>query len=76
VNGKSVHREEYGITKGTFWSPDGDLLAFYRMDESMVTPYYVEDISTTPSTFKKFRYPMAGTDQSSGNAWRVRHAHR
>jgi len=60
VNGKSVHREEYGITKGTFWSPDGDLLAFYRMDESMVTPYYVEDISTTPSTFKKFRYPMAG----------------
>ncbi len=60
VNGKSVHREEYGITKGTFWSPDGNLLAFYRMDESMVTPYYVEDITTTPSTFKKFRYPMAG----------------
>src|SRR5690606_30374847 len=30
------------------------------MDETMVTPYYVEDISTTPSTFKKFRYPMAG----------------
>ena len=60
VNGKSVHREEYGITKGTFWSPDGNLLAFYRMDETMVTPYYVEDITTTPSTFKKFRYPMAG----------------
>lgn len=60
VNGKSVHREEYGITKGTFWSPDGKLLAFYRMDETMVTPYYVEDITTTPSTFKKFRYPMAG----------------
>ncbi|MBK9422401.1 MAG: DPP IV N-terminal domain-containing protein [Flavobacteriales bacterium] len=60
VNGKSVHREEYGITKGTFWSPDGNLLAFYRMDESMVSPYYVEDISTMPSTFKKFRYPMAG----------------
>lgn len=60
VNGKSVHREEYGISKGTFWSPDGRLLAFYRMDETMVEPYYVEDISTTPSTFKKFRYPMAG----------------
>lgn len=60
VNGKSVHREEYGITKGTFWSPDGSKLAFYRMDETMVTPYYVEDISTTPSTFNKFRYPMAG----------------
>lgn len=60
VNGQSVHRDEYGISKGTFWSPDGELLAFYRMDETMVTPYYVEDISTTPSTFKKFRYPMAG----------------
>ncbi|HMN05254.1 MAG TPA: DPP IV N-terminal domain-containing protein [Flavobacteriales bacterium] len=60
VNGKSVHRDEYGIYKGTFWSPDGSKLAFYRMDETMVTPYYVEDITTTPSTFKKFRYPMAG----------------
>jgi len=30
------------------------------MDESMVTPYYVEDISTKPSTFTKLRYPMAG----------------
>ena len=60
VNGQSVHRQEYGITKGTFWSPGGSLLAFYRMDESMVTPYYVEDISTKPSTFNKLRYPMAG----------------
>jgi dipeptidyl-peptidase-4 len=60
VNGRSVHREEYGITKGTFWSPDGRSLAFYRMDESMVTPYYLEDVSTRPSTFKKIRYPMAG----------------
>ncbi|MBP7513539.1 MAG: DPP IV N-terminal domain-containing protein [Flavobacteriales bacterium] len=60
ANGRSVHREEYGITKGTFWSPTGEKLAFYRMDESMVTPYSLEDISTQPSTFKKIRYPMAG----------------
>lgn len=60
VNGRSVHREEYGITKGTFWNPTGTKLAFYRMDESMVTPYSLEDISTQPSTFKKIRYPMAG----------------
>lgn len=60
VNGRSVHREEYGITKGTFWSPTGEKLAFYRMDESAVTPYSLEDISTQPSTFKKIRYPMAG----------------
>ncbi|MCB0795632.1 MAG: DPP IV N-terminal domain-containing protein [Flavobacteriales bacterium] len=60
VNGKSVHREEYGIQKGTFWSPNGERLAFYRMDESMVTTYDLEDISTKPSTFEAIRYPMAG----------------
>lgn len=60
VNGKSVHRQEYGITKGTFWSPKGERLAFCRMDETMVSPYFLEDISTKPSTFDKIRYPMAG----------------
>ena len=60
VNGQSVHRQEYGITKGTFWSTDGSRLAFYRMDESMVTPYRLEDINTGPSTFQEIRYPMAG----------------
>ncbi|MBR6827521.1 MAG: DPP IV N-terminal domain-containing protein, partial [Prevotella sp.] len=34
VYGQSVHRDEFGITKGTFWSPDGQHLAFYRMDQS------------------------------------------
>ncbi|MBK8499504.1 MAG: DPP IV N-terminal domain-containing protein [Flavobacteriales bacterium] len=60
VNGKSVHRDEYGITKGIFWSPTGGRFAFYRMDESMVSPYWLEDISSKPSRFDKIRYPMAG----------------
>ena len=37
VYGQSVHRNEFGIDKGTFWSPDGQRLAFYRLDQSMVT---------------------------------------
>lgn len=60
VNGKTVHREEYGISKGTFWGPAADKLAFYRMDETMVSKYQLEDITTSPSTFKAIRYPMAG----------------
>jgi len=60
VNGVSVHRQEYGIVKGTFWSPKGNLLAFYNMDESMVTTYQLEQIGTKPSTFTSIRYPMAG----------------
>ncbi len=60
VNGKSVHRQEYGIEKGIFWSPKGNRIAFYRMDESMVSTYDLEDIGTMPSTFEPIRYPMAG----------------
>ena len=38
VYGQAVHRDEYGCTKGLFWSPNTELLAFYRMDQSMVSP--------------------------------------
>ncbi|NLV53677.1 MAG: prolyl oligopeptidase family serine peptidase [Bacteroidales bacterium] len=44
--GESVHRNEFGIEKGTFWSPDGSLLAFYRMDQSMVSFY--PQVNITP----------------------------
>lgn len=70
VYGQSVHRDEFGIEKGTFFSPDGERLAFYRMDQSMVTDYPQVDIPeigfyhpekesciATPAPDK---YPMAG----------------
>ena len=70
VYGQSVHRDEFGITKGTFWSPNGERLAFYRMDQSMVTDYPQVDIPeigfdhpetqsciATPAPDK---YPMTG----------------
>jgi dipeptidyl-peptidase-4 len=60
VYGKSVHRDEFGIVKGTFWSSTGKQLAFYRMDESMVTEYPVVDITTRIAEEKPMRYPMAG----------------
>lgn len=60
VNGKSVHREEFGITKGTFWSPSGSLLAYYRMDQTMVTDYPVIDWTTKPASNTNIKYPMAG----------------
>ena len=60
VCGQSVHRNEFGISKGTFWNPAGDLLAFYRMNESMVTPYPLVDITTRLALVDKIRYPMAG----------------
>lgn len=60
VCGQSVHRNEFGISKGTFWSPAGDLLAFYRMNESMVTPYPLVDITARIAVKDMIRYPMAG----------------
>lgn len=60
VYGETVHRNEFGITKGTFWSPDGKQLAFYRMDQSMVPDYPQVDITTRIATTYPCKYPMAG----------------
>ena len=60
VYGQSVHRDEFGIEKGTFWSPDGKRLAFYRMDQSMVSDYPQVDIFNRVATYQPDKYPMAG----------------
>ena len=60
VYGQSVHRDEFGISKGTFWSPDGQRLAFYRMDQSMVTDYPQVDIFGRIAEHQPDKYPMAG----------------
>jgi dipeptidyl-peptidase-4 len=60
VYGQSVHRNEFGISKGTFWSPDGQRLAFYRMDQSMVADYPQVDIFPREATYEPDKYPMAG----------------
>ncbi|KAK8883048.1 Peptidase, S9A B C, catalytic domain protein [Tritrichomonas musculus] len=60
VYGQVVHREEFGIDRGTFWSPNGKYLCFYRMDQSMVTDYPLVNISTRIATTEPTKYPMAG----------------
>ncbi len=79
VYGKSVHREEFGIQKGTFWSPSGRYLAFYRMDERMVTRYPIYVLDSMPAQARYIRYPFAGSashhvtvgvyDTRSGQKW-------
>jgi dipeptidyl-peptidase-4 len=60
VYGEAVHRNEFGIDKGTFWSPSGSKLAFYRMDQSMVAAYPQIDMTTRCATAVPDKYPMAG----------------
>ncbi|MBE6337514.1 MAG: S9 family peptidase [Lentimicrobiaceae bacterium] len=60
VAGQSVHRNEFAINGGIFWSPDGNKLAYYNMDESMVTDYPLVGITERVATAKPIKYPMAG----------------
>ena len=60
VYGQSVHRNEFGIHDGLFWSPDGMRLAFYRMDQSMVADYPQVNLFPRIAENEPDKYPMAG----------------
>lgn len=60
VSGQAIARSEFGITGGIFWSPNGDKLAFYQKDESLVADYPLLDINVTPAMLSSIKYPMAG----------------
>jgi dipeptidyl-peptidase-4 len=60
VSGKFFARNEFGISKGTFWSPNANLIAFYQKDETDVHNYPLLDIESTPGELISIKYPMAG----------------
>jgi dipeptidyl-peptidase-4 len=60
IFGQAVHRNEFGIEKGTFWSPNGNKLAFYRMDQSMVEDYPIVNWLENPAQNNNIKYPMSG----------------
>lgn len=56
-----VYEEEFALTQGYQWSPDGQHLAFYRFDESAVkeftlTMYHNESYPD----YETFKYPKVG----------------
>jgi dipeptidyl-peptidase-4 len=65
VSGAAIARSEFGISGGLFWSPNGQLLAFYQKDETNVHDYPLLDDSKVPGELISIKYPMAG--QSSEN---------
>jgi len=60
VLGESVHRNEFGIDGGLFWSPKQSRLAFYRMDQSMVVDYPLVNTKAREAEPMPIKYPMAG----------------
>lgn len=57
-----VYEEELGVQDGWRWSPDGQRIAFWRIDQSPVRTFYM--IQETDSLYSQpiaLRYPKAGT---------------
>ena len=59
-----VYEEEFGFTKGFYWSPDGNRIAFYRFDESKVKEYTLTYYGELYPDWEKYKYPKAGEDNS------------
>ncbi|HLV50855.1 MAG TPA: prolyl oligopeptidase family serine peptidase [Flavobacterium sp.] len=61
VNGSSnTHRQEFGIDRGFWISPDSKKILFYKKDERMVADYPLTDFSARIAENNPFKYPMAG----------------
>lgn len=58
--GEVVHRYEFGIYKGTFWSPNGNKLAFYKNNQKKVESYPLLINSDTTLKVQEIKYPMSG----------------
>ncbi|MGZ5281058.1 MAG: S9 family peptidase [Bacteroidia bacterium] len=71
INGKTdwVYEEEFSITKGFQWSPEGDKLAYLKFDESKVKLYQLAVYDSLYPTQHRYKYPKAGEDNSVVSLW-------
>ena len=69
IIGQSVHRNEFGIDKGLYFSPNGNYLAYYRMDQSMVGDYPLVNTMTREAKHTPIKYPMAGMKSHEVEVW-------
>lgn len=60
ISGQAVHRNEFGINEGIFPAPNSNAVAFYKMDQTMVSDYPIIDWAVTPAVNHNIKYPMAG----------------
>ncbi len=66
INGKFdwVYEEEFDISDGWAWSPDGASIAYWQLDENRVPEYHMIDFMTKRSEVETMRYPKAGDTNS------------
>ncbi len=67
INGKFdwVYEEEFGISDGWQWSPDGNMIAYWRLDENRVPQFTMMDFMTMRADLMPMRYPKAGDPNST-----------
>ena len=66
INGTSdwVYEEELGLRDAFRISPDGRRIAFWRLDQSRIKPFYMIDETPLYPEIVPVRYPKAGTANS------------
>ena len=60
--GKVPSRNEFGINRGWYLSPDGARVAVYRVDETQVGSFPLLDVAPRAGALKSIKYPMNGMD--------------
>lgn len=66
INGTSdwVYEEELGLRDAFRWSPDGKRIAFWRLDQTAIRPFYLLNQDSLYPTLVPVRYPKTGTPNS------------
>src|SRR6184192_4589455 len=66
INGTSdwVYEEELDLRDAFRWSPDGSRIAFWRLDQSAIRPFYLQDFDSLYAPLIPVRYPKSGTANS------------
>jgi len=66
INGTSdwVYEEELDLRDAFRWSPDGSRIAFWRLDQSPIRPFYLQDFDSLYAPLVPVHYPKSGTPNS------------
>src|SRR5256885_2559774 len=66
INGTSdwVYEEELDLRDAFRWSPDGSRIAFWRLDQSPIRPFYLQDFDSLYAQLVPVHYPKSGTPNS------------
>ena len=59
-----VYEEEFSMSRGFEWSPDGKHIAYYRFDESGVKEFSMDMFTGLYPDQERWKYPKAGEDNS------------